>query len=56
VNDRYRDNFVQFDVAANLELGNCCPKILDLYRYLRADTNHKRTPGTTFDQDIKLKG
>ncbi len=57
VNDRYRDNFVQFDVAANLELGKLLPKKIGMS--IPVFASFSQTTSTPeydpFDQDIKLK-
>lgn len=57
VNERYRDNFLQFDVTANLELGKLLPKkagmsIPVLASYTQAVSTPEYDP---YDQDIKLK-
>lgn len=57
VNERYRDNFFQFDVTANLELGKLLPKkagmsIPVLASYTQAVSTPEYDP---YDQDIKLK-
>lgn len=57
VNDRYKDDFLQFDVAANLELGKLLPKNTGLSIPVYA--SYSQTVSTLqydpFDQDIKLK-
>ena len=57
VNERFRDNFLQFDVAANLELGKLLPKSAALSIPLYASiTQAISTPEyDPFDKDIKLK-
>ena len=57
VNERYRDNFYQFDVAANLELGKLLPKSTGLSIPVQASyTQSVSTPEyDPYDQDIKLK-
>ncbi|MEO6489924.1 MAG: cell surface protein SprA, partial [Ferruginibacter sp.] len=57
VNERYRDNFLQFDVAANLEMGKLLPKkwgiSIPVYAsYSQAVSTPEYDP---YDQDIKLK-
>ncbi len=57
VNERYRDNFFQFDVAANLEIGKLLPKkwgmsIPVFASYTQAVSTPEYDP---YDQDIKLK-
>ncbi len=57
VNDRYRDNFLQFDVAANLELGKLLPKSAGMSipvfaSYSQTTSSPEYDP---YDQDIKLK-
>lgn len=56
-NDRYRDNFVQFDASANLELGKLLPKKMALSIPLFASYSQSvSTPEyDPFDMDIKLK-
>ena len=57
VNERYRDNFLQFDVAANLELGKLLPKRAAMSIPVFASyTQTVSTPEyDPFDLDIKLK-
>ncbi len=57
VNERARDNYVQFDAASNLELGKLLPKKLGLSIPLYASINQtSRTPEyDPYDLDIKLK-
>ncbi len=57
VNERYRDNFVQFDVSANLEMGKLLPKkwgmsIPVFASYTQSTSTPEYDP---YDQDIKLK-
>ena len=57
VNERYRDNLVQFDVATNLELGKLLPKSAGISipffaSYSQIASNPQYDP---FDMDIKLK-
>ena len=57
VNDRFRDDFLQFDVSANLELGKLLPKKMALSipvfaSYSQSSSNPEYDP---FDLDIKLK-
>ncbi|WP_295116632.1 cell surface protein SprA [uncultured Chitinophaga sp.] len=57
VNDRFRDNFTQFDVAANLDLGKLAPKRWGLSIPVYA--GYSQTVSTPeydpYDLDIKLK-
>jgi len=57
VNERSRESFLQFDVAANLELGKLLPKKLGLSIPLYASINQTiRTPEyDPYDLDILLK-
>ena len=57
VNDRYRDNFLQFDVSANLELGKLLPKKAALSIPMFASyTQSASTPQyDPYDMDVKLK-
>ncbi len=57
VNERARENFMQFDAASNLELGKLLPKKLGLSIPLYASINQTiRTPEyDPYDLDIKLK-
>ena len=57
VNDRYRDNFTQFDISANLELGKLLPKkaaisIPVFASYSQSVSTPQYDP---YDMDIKLK-
>lgn len=57
INERYRDNFFQFDVTANLELGKLLPKntglsIPVMASYSKTVSNPEYDP---YDKDIKLK-
>ncbi len=57
VNDRYRDNFTQFDVSANLELGKLLPpkaalSIPVFASYQQSVSTPQYDP---YDMDIKLK-
>ena len=57
VNDRYRDNYTQFDIAANLELGKLLPKnagisIPVFASYSQTVSKPEYDP---FDMDIRLK-
>jgi len=56
-NERYRDNFLQFDVAANLELGKLLPKStgLSIPVYASYSQTVSRPEYDPYDQDIKLK-
>jgi cell surface protein SprA len=57
VNDRYRDNFLQFDVSANLEMGKLLPKKSGMS--IPVFASYSQTASTPeydpYDQDIKLK-
>jgi cell surface protein SprA len=57
VNDRLREDVMQFDIAANLELGKMIPKKAALSIPVYANYSQKiATPEyDPFDQDIKLK-
>ncbi|MBX2887148.1 MAG: cell surface protein SprA [Ferruginibacter sp.] len=57
INERYRDDFVQFDVAANLELGKMIPKNVGMSIPVYASyTQSVSTPEyDPYDMDIKLK-
>jgi cell surface protein SprA len=57
VNERFRDNFTQFDVGANLELGKLLPKNAAISIPVFASYNQTvSTPEyDPFDMDIKLK-
>ncbi len=57
VNERYRDNFTQFDVSATLELGKLLPKKAAISIPLFASYNQSvSTPEyDPYDLDIKLK-
>jgi cell surface protein SprA len=57
VNERARENFKQFDVATNLEVGKLLPKKLNLSIPVYASLNQTiRTPEyDPYDKDIKLK-
>ncbi len=57
VNERYRDNFTQFDVATNLELGKLLPKKAALTIPLYASISQTiSTPEyDPFDLDLKLR-
>jgi cell surface protein SprA len=56
INERYRDNFLQFDVAANLELGKLIPKKVGMSIPVYA--SYSQTVSTPeydpYDKDIKL--
>ncbi len=56
-NERYRDNFYQFDLAANLEMGKLLPKKWGMSIPVYASyTQSVSTPEyDPYDQDIKLK-
>ena len=57
VNERYRDNFFQFDVATNLELGKLLPKKAAMQiPFYASYTKDISTPQyDPYDMDIKLK-
>jgi cell surface protein SprA len=57
VNERARENFSQYDAAANLELGRLLPKKMNISIPLYASINQTiRTPQyDPYDLDIKLK-
>ncbi len=57
VNDRFRDNFLQYDIATNLDLGKLLPKrtgiTVPVYAgYSKTTSNPEYDP---YDLDIKLK-
>jgi cell surface protein SprA len=57
VNERYRDNFTQFDVSANIELGKLLPKKAAIS--IPVFASYSQTISTPeydpYDQDVKLK-
>ncbi len=57
VNERYRDNFLQFDIAANLEMGKLLPKKwgMSIPVYASYSQSVSRPEFDPYDQDIKLK-
>ncbi|MBS1513100.1 MAG: cell surface protein SprA [Bacteroidetes bacterium] len=57
INERYRDNFAQFDVSANLELGKLLPKKAAISLPLFASYSQSvSTPEyDAVDKDVKLK-
>ena len=57
VNDRFRDNFVQFDASANLELGKLLPKKAALsIPFFASYSQSVSTPEyDPYDLDVKLK-
>ena len=57
INERYKDNFVQFDAAATLELGKLLPKAAALsIPFYASITNTISTPQyDPFDMDLTLK-
>ena len=57
INDRFKDNFVQFDAAATLELGKLLPKkALLSIPFFASITNSISTPQyDPFDMDLTLK-
>lgn len=56
-NDRFRDNFYQFDVSANLELGKLLPKraALSIPVFASYSQNVSTPEYDPYDRDIKLK-
>ncbi len=56
VNDRFRDNFLQFDIAANLELGKLLPKKagISIPFYAGYTQSISRPEYDPYDKDIKL--
>ncbi len=56
-NDRYRDNFYQFDVSANLELGKLLPKsaALSIPVFASYSQNVSTPEYDPYDMDVKLK-
>jgi cell surface protein SprA len=57
VNERYRDNFTQFDVSANLELGKLLPKKLGVSIPVFASYSQtvSKPEYDPYDQDVTLK-
>ncbi|MEJ7586234.1 MAG: cell surface protein SprA [Ferruginibacter sp.] len=57
VNERYRDDFTQFDVAANLELGKLLPKnaAISIPMFASYSQTVSMPEYDPFDLDIKLK-
>jgi cell surface protein SprA len=57
INDRYRDNFYQFDVSANLELGKLLPKkaALSIPVFASYQQSVSTPEYDPYDMDIKLK-
>ncbi len=57
VNDRYRDNFTQFDVSANLELGKLLPPkaALSIPVFASYQQSVSKPEYDPYDMDIKLK-
>ncbi len=57
VNERYRDNLTQFDVAANLELGKLLPKkaAISIPVFASYSQTVSKPQYDPFDLDIKLK-
>ena len=57
INDRFKDNFVQFDAAATLELGKLLPKSAAMsIPFFASITNSVSTPQyDPFDMDLTLK-
>jgi len=57
INDRFKDNFVQFDAAATLELGKLLPKAAAMsIPFFTSITNSVSTPQyDPFDMDLTLK-
>ncbi len=56
-NDRFRDNFYQFDVSANLELGKLLPKsaALSIPVFASYSQNVSTPEYDPYDMDVKLK-
>jgi cell surface protein SprA len=56
-NDRFRDNFYQFDVSTNLELGKLLPKraALSIPVFASYSQNVSTPEYDPYDQDVKLK-
>jgi len=57
INDRFKDNFVQFDAAANLELGKLLPKnaAMSIPVYASITNSTSAPQWDPFDKDITLK-
>jgi cell surface protein SprA len=57
VNDRYRDNFTQFDVSANLELGKLLPPkaAISIPVFASYQQSVSKPEYDPYDMDIKLK-
>lgn len=57
VNERYRDNLTQFDVAANIELGKLLPKkaAISIPVFASYSQSVSKPQYDPFDMDIKLK-
>ncbi|MCW3090403.1 MAG: hypothetical protein JWP81_1472 [Ferruginibacter sp.] len=57
VNERYRDDFTQFDVAANLELGKLLPKAaaISIPMFASYSQTVSKPEYDPFDLDIRLK-
>ena len=57
VNERYRDNFTQFDVATNLELGKLLPKkaAMSIPVFASYSQSVSKPQYDPYDLDIKLK-
>lgn len=57
VNERYRDNFMQFDASANLELGKLLPKkaALSIPVFASYSQTVSKPEYDPYDQDVKLK-
>jgi cell surface protein SprA len=57
ISERYKDNFVQFDAAANLELGKLLPKSagMSIPLYASITTATSAPQYDPFDKDITLK-
>jgi len=57
VNERFRDNYTQFDVAANMELGKLLPKeaAISIPVFASYSQTVSRPEFDPFDLDIKLK-
>lgn len=57
INERYRDNFVQFDVSANLELGKLLPKkaAMSIPVFASYSQSTSTPEYDAYDGDIRLK-
>jgi len=57
VNDRFRDNFLQFDLSANLELGKLLPRraAMSIPVFASYSQSVSRPEYDPYDMDVKLK-